>query len=573
MKKNSNLPGKTLLAVAISMATMSSTQALEFYSGGIEGNITSQISMGSSWRLESPTEHLTTNPEKANVNDGDSNYDKGDAISQVFKGSHDLQISYQNYGAFVRGKYWYDFALNNNAVDYGTEVDGNAGAGEPLDDSEFNDLSKFSGAEVLDAFVYGEFELGEMPLDLRLGKQVVSWGESTFILGGVNAINPIDVASFRRPGAEIKEGLIPVNMAYANLGVSDNLSAEAFYQLEYQETVIPGCGTFFSTNDYAPQGCDGGVLTAAGIVPRSKDDKADSAGQFGVALRYIADELGGAEFGFYAMNIHSRAPLVNAVISADGALADGKSFGYRVAYPEDTQLVGVSFATNVGSMALSGEVTHKLNVPVQIKDSQLITAGLTTNVTGSGAPGTALVLGDLGSVELDAAFTAAWDESAATGETVDVEGYVKHDITQVQLTAVQLFDQVGPISRIILLGEAGYTFVHDFNNDLGEIRYDTSQENITEDSWGYRARIITQFNDVFNGVNLTPVIAWTHDVDGYSPDPAGNFREGRETLGFTLKADYLATYNAAISYTQYGAGDNNNVADRDFASITVGMSF
>ncbi len=78
---------------------------------------------------------------------------------------------------------------------------------------------------------------------------------------------------------------------------------------------------------------------------------------------------------------------------------------------------------------------------------------------------------------------------------------------------------------------------------------------------------------MFAGVNLSPVIAWNHDVKGYAPNPGGSFKEGRETLGFTLKADYLATYTGAISYTKYSGGENNNVADRDFASITLGMSF
>jgi hypothetical protein len=66
---------------------------------------------------------------------------------------------------------------------------------------------------------------------VRLGKQVVSWGESTFIGGGINSINPIDVSAFRRPGAEIKEGLIPVNMFYVSQSLTDNLSAEGFYQI------------------------------------------------------------------------------------------------------------------------------------------------------------------------------------------------------------------------------------------------------------------------------------------------------------------------------------------------------
>ena len=65
----------------------------------------------------------------------------------------------------------------------------------------------------------GEFDITDMPLDLRLGRQVVGWGESTFMGGGVNAITPVDVNTLRRPGAEIKEALLAVNMACASVGV------------------------------------------------------------------------------------------------------------------------------------------------------------------------------------------------------------------------------------------------------------------------------------------------------------------------------------------------------------------
>lgn len=568
--KNIKPQGKTLLAAAISIAAISPAQAIDFYSAGIEGTFDSQVSIGSSWRVENRNEDLTT----VNTDDGGLNYSKGDAISQIFKGSHDLQLSYENYGAFVRGKYWYDYAQSENGVNHGQTSDGLVASNGTLDDSEYDDLSKFSGAEILDAFVYGEFDVLDMPLDVRLGKQVVSWGESTFIRGGINAINPVDVASFRRPGAEIKEGLIPVNMAYANLGINDSLSVEAFYQLGFQETVIPGCGTYFTTNDYVPQGCNG-VTTRAGVMPRGEDEKAKSDGQFGVAMRFVSEALGDTEFGLYAMNIHSRLPIASATISAAGALQDGSKIGYRVVYPEDTQLFGLSFATNVGSVALSGEVSHKKDVALQIEDNQLITAALTSGPTGSGAPGSthAAVLGIMGSSELDGMFQAAWDESIATGETVDVNGYEKHDVTQVQVTAIKLFNQVGPIDRIVFVGEAGYTFVHEFDGDDDAVRLNTSIEDITEEAWGYRARLTSYFSDVFAGVNLSPGISFNKDVKGYAPQPGGAFSEGVERIGINVKADYMSTYTAAISYTQYSGGEDNKLADRDFASITLGMSF
>jgi len=62
-------------------------------------------------------------------------------------------------------------------------------------------------------------------------------------------------------------------------------------------------------------------------------------------------------------------------------------------------------------------------------------------------------------------------------------------------------------------------------------------------------------------------------VEGVSPVTGSGFNEGDETLGLTLTADYLNTYNAAISYTQLSGGPANYLSDRDFASISVGMQF
>ena len=461
MKKHTlktTLGHKQYLALCIPLIMAAQAQATEFNIGQIEGSFDSQLSMGSSWRVESQDSALLSNTNGtdnfSNSDDGNRNYKSGDAFSQIFKGSHDLQFSYQNFGGFLRGKYWYDSALANNQVEYGhtpTAERGNGPTGTNLDyenadtrldDSDFNELSKAQGATLLDAFVYGSFDILDMPLDARLGKQVVSWGEGTFIRGGINSINPVDVNAFRRPGAEIKEGLLPVNMAYANIGLTENLSAETFYQIGFQESVVPGCGTYFATNDYAPEGCSA-VLIGGGAfsIGRNIDGnrKARDDGQFGMALRYLSEALGDTEFGLYAMNIHSRTPLVSGTkntfdeeayvagivtpvaiqgqtdiatalatnvyaegsaehLAAGAALAaaiDATTAGakqgalvnivatsnYFVSYPEDIIVTGLSFATNAGSMAISGEISHKMDAPIQINGPMIIGTLLTVSYT------------------------------------------------------------------------------------------------------------------------------------------------------------------------------------------------
>jgi len=605
---------KKYLALAIPLLMAAQVQGVEFKMGQIEGTFDSQISMGSSWRIESQDESLIVNADGVvgNSDDGNKNFKSGDAFSQIFKASHDLQFSYNNFGGFVRGKYWYDSAMANNSVDYGhgpTEanngVDGGnltyVGADTKLDDSNFNDLSKASGATLLDAFVYGEFEVGDMPLDVRLGKQVVSWGESTFIRGGINAINPVDVSAFRRPGAEIKEGLLPVNMAYANIGLTDNLSMETFYQLEFQETVIEGCGTFFSTNDYAAEGCNS-VSIAGGAFSVARDEdglrKAKDDGQFGMAFRYVSEALGDTEFGIYAMNIHSRAPIINGtnhsltladegVIQGDAVTlytnaggipgfssaaafagfktAEARAAGasYFVTYPEDLQIAGLSFATNVGTMALSGEFSFHPDTPIQINGPMVIQA-LVSGVAAS--PATDIQNLILGPGELN-------------------EGSRNFDVSQVQMTAIKFFDQIAGASRVILIGEAGYTFIHGFDEGADAIKFGRSDifgtpgpgnvddGFVTESSWGYRGRLVADYSDVFMGINLKPMLAWSHDVKGYAPQPGGNFVEGQKTLGLSVQATYRETYSASLAFTQFSGGDFSAISDRDFAAISVGMQF
>ncbi len=600
---------KKYLAVAIPLIMAAQAQALQMDVGGIEVSFDSQFSLGSSWRAEGQDAALLNyaDPSTAVVDgstsdDGNRNYKKGDAFSQIFKGSHDLQFTYENFGGFVRGKYWYDSALANNSVEHGhgpTVAPGSFTAvaydnGSKLDDSNFNDLSKASGATVLDAFVYGSFDLLDMPLDVRIGKQVVSWGESTFIGGGINAINPVDASAFRRPGAEIKEGLLPVNMAYANLGLTDNLSLETFYQLEFQETVGDACGTYFSTSDVSADGCN--VLTVssgAASVSRNEENgsiKASDDGQFGIALRYFSDELD-TEFGFYAMNIHSRLPIYSAKAdttddAVSKAIAQSISYpdtalyltrradsaSYYIEYPEDTQLAGVSFSSNFAGVAVSGEVSHKMDTPMQI-NGVLVTAAFLNRGYAAGK-----------TAAHQAAYTevygAAIPEGVGLGQ--DIKGYRTFDITQAQVTVINLWNQVAGASQVSVVGEAGVSYIHDFDEELrygrsstyGEPSFDGTDDGfVTETSWGYRALVSANYTNVVAGIDVRPTVVFSHDVEGYAAAPGGAFAEGQQTLGFTVQASYLSKYRATLAYKQFMGGDYNVVSDRDFVSASVDVQF
>lgn len=622
---------KLPLAVSLASTLASPAFAVSFNIGEIEGSFDSSLSVGASWSTADANKNLigANNGGRGlsqTSDDGHLNFKKGETFSKIFKGIHDLELKYGDTGVFVRGKYWYDFELKDEGREF-----------KDISDSNRKEGAKSSGAQILDAFVYHNYSIADLPGSVRLGKQVVSWGESTFIGGGINSINPIDVSAFRRPGSEIKEGLIPVNMFYVSQSLTDNLSAEAFYQLEWDQTVADNCGTFFSQPDVIADGCDRNLAVLAKqssiaspavrnalsqlgvnygspdegvIVRRDGDRDARDGGQFGVAFRYMFEPLD-TEFGAYFMNYHSRAPIFSGKGGAASAysannlvarlMANGLTQGqavalaptllplvvagnssYYVEYPEDIRLYGLSFSTTLPTgTAWSGEVSYRPNAPVQLNTTDILYSGLTPlDPTASVLKGT-------------------------PGQ--DQPGYRRKEITQLQTTFTHFFDQVMGASRLTLVGEIGWTHVGGLESnskarygrdpvygpgplpngrcaslnastlaaaDKNNLtRYCENDGFTTSDSWGYRARAIWDYPDVFAGVNLKPSVAWSHDVDGYSPGPGGNFEEGRKAVSLGLDAEYQNTYTASLSYTNFFDGKYTTVDDRDFVALSFGVNF
>ena len=605
------------LAVSLASTLAGPAFGVSFNIGEIEGSFDSSLSVGASWSTAKPNRDLIGANNggtglSQTSDDGHLNFKRGETFSKIFKGIHDLELKYGDTGVFVRGKYWYDFELKDESRPF-----------KDISDNNRKEGAKSSGGQILDAFVYHNYSIADAPGSVRFGKQVVSWGESTFIGGGINSINPIDVSAFRRPGAEIKEGLIPVNMFYVSQSLTDNLSAEAFYQLEWDQTVTDNCGTFFSQPDVISDGCSNNLrvlnkrstipaaalptLGALGVdvnsegvlVRRGPDRDARDSGQFGVAMRYNFEPLD-TEFGAYFMNYHSRAPIFSAQGAPSAAytrplgplgalrpLIVAGSSNYFVEYPEDIRLYGLSFSTTLPTgTAWSGELSYRPNAPVQLSTTDILFAGVTP-IPGFG---NASVL------------------KGTPGQ--DLHGYNRKEVTQFQTTFTHFFDQVMGASRLTTVGEIGVThvgglesksqarygrdpvfgpgtlpggFCNALNNSTANgaglpnaAGLNTNCNNdgyTTATSWGYRARAIWEYPDVFAGVNLKPNVAWSHDVKGYSPGPGGNFEEGRKAVSLGLDAEYQNTYTASLAYTNFFGGKFSTVDDRDFVALSFGANF
>ncbi|MBH8611649.1 DUF1302 domain-containing protein [Pseudomonas mohnii] len=486
---------KLPLAVSLASTLAGPAFGVSFNVGEIEGQFDSSLSIGASWSTQQPNKNLigANNGGRGlsqTSDDGHLNFKSGETFSKIFKGIHDLELKYGDTGVFVRGKYWYDFELKDESRPF-----------KDISDDNRKEGAKSAGGEILDAFVYHNYSIADEPGSVRLGKQVVSWGESTFIGGGINSINPIDVSAFRRPGAEIKEGLIPVNMFYVSQSLTENLSTEAFYQLEWDQTVVDNCGTFFSQPDVIADGCDNnlavlrtrnglnGALAAAGlpaslrnasintlaangvtwgnpdegvIVRRGADRDARDSGQFGVSFKYMYDPLD-TEFGAYFMNYHSRAPIFSghgapaSAYSAAGLVGSLTRAGVPLA-------VARNLAPTLLPLQVAGNSSYYVEYPEDIRLYGLsFSTTLPTGTAWSGEisyrPNAPVQLNTTdilysGLTPLNPSVSVL---QGTPGQ--DQQGYRRKEVTQLQTTFTHFFDQVMGAERLTLVGEIGLTHV------------------------------------------------------------------------------------------------------------------
>ncbi len=538
------------IAAALSMSLLTSmintAQAARWELGDVEISFDSTFSLGSSWRTEdrnwndnigksnnansgidfSNYKVYAPNPIKEDVwkgpggystngDNGNLNYNAGESFSKIFKGVHELDIHYQNVGVFVRGMYFYDYAMMDDDRASSNALTGNVF--DPCRDGEARE-QVCKDVRLLDAYVYGDFEIGEMPFSVRLGDQVISWGESTLISHGISEINPVDIARLRAPGAEVKEAFIPFGALWASLGVTDNFNVEMFYQYSWEKTVLPPPGSYFSTNDFAGDGgqynnvqlgfggnpdmnldylmaglneIGEGVRTgkisttqAAGMysayagnltlrAPGSKaENEPDDGGQYGLRLSWFLPELNDTEISLYHVNYHSRRPIFSGITADYSAESIGGDIGYlagneinegnytelnsfsrvELDYVEDIKMYAMSFNTTLGTTAFAGEVSYRQDEPLQIDDVELLFAAVPQQVYNSGNPAGAALNGVSQMVNADG-------NPFGPGERAN--GYILSDTMQAQMTLTHLFGPTFGASQLVGLIEVGGININD----------------------------------------------------------------------------------------------------------------
>lgn len=556
-----------------------------------------------------------------NDDDGNVNSERYDPVSIVARAVSDIGVTYENYGGFLRVKAFYDYWTAEHQGDVSTRF-GNRPMNDAYRGSRPRDVAGYE-IEILDAFVYGNFDAAGRPLSVRVGRQVINWGESVFIPGGINSYLPVDIQALRTPGSEIKEALLPEGSAFLSLGLPNEFSVEGFYTFAYERTKLDACGTFFSTTDAA---CEGGAYVLSGVtapgtddpdlapifIPRIADDEASDQGQYGLAMRYYADWMNqGTELGLYFVNYHSKLPIGTftaadmSTITITGSIpvdiaAAANTKEYQSVYPEDIQALGFSFNTALanllGGTALQGELAYTFNMPFQLSDVE-INANDVENYFKNYNPALGAYLSGVYGVSLDSIYSGS---DVSEGDVIT--GHSEYDVltgqlgTTSTLTSSTAAAQAIGSDLIILVGNAGFQWLQDYSASTGYLA--TARSGVAHPnpitnlilgnacgcgavqyadsfSWGYRLVALADYNNVFDSAwKLQPFVQFGHDVKGYSAGPIGpGFVEGTKAVTVGTNASYQS-WSASLSWTnRFGNEYYNSSYDKDFASFTVSYAF
>lgn len=361
------------------------------------------------------------------LDDADQNFKAGDFTSGVFKINTQLTGSWEDLTIKLNYVGFYDSIL------YNLDRTHNNTQYQPRHERQSSSVQGRAGlkGEFREAFAQYSFSIGERTFSISAGNQRVRWGEANLhLFNTLDAINPLDAILALQPGFNLNELAVPTGMVLISGDIIPNLSAETFYQYDWDATRVQPSGTLQSSVDPAGIAAYRPVLSL-GQFPEDPNDQfipglpfrllssstrnapvyengtpPKDGGQYGIRINYYAENLnGGTEFGFYFANLHSRLPYFsiseaqatclrqgNNQVTALAACAPfnpyvlGNAFPSKdplpinsstllLDYPENIKMFGVSFNTTLLGWSVSGEYSYRPNQPAQVLISDVFYAG------------------------------------------------------------------------------------------------------------------------------------------------------------------------------------------------------
>ncbi|MBK7768698.1 MAG: DUF1302 family protein [Sulfuritalea sp.] len=595
MKKTSLQLKPLALAIATLGATFANPAAAVKFEmeNGITGSFDSTISFGAQMRMQSPDKSIIGNDNGGNVptvgdprihgatgyanpdfnylntDDGNLNYNKHDVVSAVFKGTHELFLTQKgNWSALGRFTWSTDLRADNTRR-------------TPLDDDAEDAMEK--NISLLDLWVSKQFQLGDNAAKLKFGNQVISWGEDIFIIGGINAVNALDLRKIHIPGVQVKEVFIPAPMISFSSGLGNGFSTEAYYQFRWNSFKFDPAGTYWSSADFLGKGGKRGAF-----IPVLRLWPPSAFGDFDQARRHdAARHPGGRRLVIPVEQTSRRWRTVRAepALQAGG----GRYRICRLLHPLSRQdsLRRLQTLECCFPACALGSPTSWRGCDRAVRRRQEPLRRLAEYQAGR--------LGDRCRDSRTARATAwplirqAFHLPGLTRPAGGSRSHLRRASRRVKRLC-QREEMPGPCDRFLpaaaidhgslgaaegaFLGEVAVT--HYPNLDLsGAVPYLLNNYTLPDKtSWGYVAEVSLTYANIFqSGWTLTPVLDFYHDVNGTSPT-ALPFVEGRKAVALNFNFDYHNEWKAGVGYTTFwGGGNMNMLRDRDVLTISVSKIF
>lgn len=587
-----------LSAAAVLAGAMPAAHAFRFDAGDIQGSLDSTFTTGIGVRAQDPSCSLVGDPNsscraKANTeqfsagDNGNLNYRKGDFFTAYVKGTHELLLNMPDGWKFMaRGTWMHDFKADDTAR---TELSGDA------------KRQIVDNARLLDLWISKDFSIGDNDARMRLGNQVINWGESLFAIGGINATNALDFQRLLVPGTQLKEAVLPAPMLSFASSLGKGVNVEAYYQFRWNKTIFAPVGGYWSVADYYGNGresvsFDGTNFNVTGRDQASllgrrtyspaegdaaiaangdfaavvgRDIKPGNGGQYGISMHWRPQGTS-LDLGAYYLQYHDKTPVLN--------LVDGSS--YRWEFLEKRELYGLSANFPVGNWAVGWELSYRprdavtlsacynaggpldantnlalvSNCP-QYKDNkkyQMHLTGLLQLTPGDHGAVLDLVGADTGFISVE-------------GLVAQYPGIKANKRVSRTIEGVQV-DQVPA---------AGYFIFLDRSDPTTPI----AKGGGTETSWGYIIDANLYYDStIIPGWQVIPGVTFVHAVQGDTPNFTVPYLEDAKAANFYMLFNQNAgQWQAGINFATYFGGKSDPVRqyykDRDFFGAFISRNF
>ncbi len=557
-----------LLVGAVAAACAGPAVAFTFDTGTVRGSFNSSISLGVGVRAKSPpcdtvigTTFQGSSPatgagapggclDAASLyNDqGNLNYKKGDAFTTYLKGTHELFLKMpDNWNFFGRVNWVKDMSATHATGDMSGAGVGQSFPGDSKSQLDFK-------ARLLDLWVSKQFDLKGNQARIRVGNQVISWGESLFLPGGINQTNAIDIMRLSQPGTQLKEVFLPAPIASFATGLGKGFNIEAYVQARWNKNYFPPLGSYWSTATI------GNGADAYGAFGAATAHEARNGGQYGVALRYQPETIQ-ANFGLYAMRYHDKAPVIGYANPIAGT-------GAQFSYLEDRTLFGISTNFPLGNWAIGSELSYRP------KDAVALQTLATNNVDS----GYCLVGGNC---------------------FVDQKKYQLHVTALLSMTPGDyggILKLLGGADTATLLAEAAMVRYPDLQSSYQGVPVAagywgwgfqtasdtgfTSGPMPTGDksSWGYNFDYSWTYDGkLIPGWQVTPEVYYFQAVKGRTPNAMALFMQGAKSANFIVTfTQNPARWILGVNYAKFWGGSSvfdQPLEGRDFYGAYVTRNF